>query len=160
MNSEAFRKVSGRAVLLRFGGFCKWLNYNNYDIAGYRVNVQLWNIPGGSPEYYRETGPDPSYELDPGRWVIDVDGPNRLITLTAPMFGGTYTHTFDFTGYGAAVDPWFAGGHIGWAGTGDSGAHPSQYDNLYVEGVPEPATLAVLGIGGALALLGCRRKRA
>ena len=27
MNSEAFRKVSGRTVPPRFGGFCKWLNY-------------------------------------------------------------------------------------------------------------------------------------
>ena len=26
MSSEAFRKVSDRTVLLRFGGFCKWLN--------------------------------------------------------------------------------------------------------------------------------------
>ena len=43
MNSEAFRKVSGRAVLLRFGGFCKWLkDYDdvlNVDVADIEVET-------------------------------------------------------------------------------------------------------------------------
>ena len=135
------------------------VRYNGGESDPYKVMCQLWNTPGGTPEYYRELAPAPAYEFGTGRYVIDVDIPNRLVRLDAPSgpSAGRYEYTWDFDSGDEPIDltPWFSGGWIGWAGTG--AASPSQYDNLYVEGVPEPATLAVLGIGAALALL--RRRK-
>ena len=120
------------------------VRYNGYESDPYKVMVQLWNTPGGSPEYYRELGPAPTYEFGTGRYVIDVDIPNRLVRLDAPSgpSAGRYEYTWDFDSGDEPIDltDWFSGGYIGWAGTGTTDVHASRYDNLYVEGVPAAAS--------------------
>ena len=67
-------------------------------------------------------------------------------TAGSATFTDTWT-LIDFAPASAAVYTAFVG----------SGAGTTRVDNILIEAIPEPATLAVLGIGGILALL--RRRR-
>lgn len=78
---------------------------------------------------------------------INADFSLILITVTAPG-GATMTQTTSWDG-GDINKVWL------WDGDSEYSGQPVYYDNLYA-GVPEPATVALLGLG-ALSLI--RRKR-
>ena len=115
------------------------------------INVNLaWGTVDGT--YHATTTYDTVFDTWVNIWL-------ELNLATGALSAGfddgtagsaTFTDTWtliDFAPASAAVYTAFVG----------SGAGTTRVDNILIEAIPEPATLAVLGIGGILALL--RRRR-
>ncbi len=123
--------------------------YVDTSLGDYGGFLQLGTyINGGSPAF--------SYTQDfPGTAKdVELDGTQLG---SGSVFSGTVTETL--TDKYGAIDPGFLGsdfGRLGFIINGDGADATVYFDNIVVRPVPEPASLGLLALGGALL---ARRRR-
>jgi hypothetical protein len=143
-------------------------NWNNGGIDGNSANHVGINIGGSVNSVAREN--NPGFSLDSGDLItawVDYDGVNDLLEVRANTTGirpgvAMLSYTVDLVQELGATDAF-----VGFtSGTGSAGADHdilawqfnSEFDPIDTIGVPEPGTLAVIGLG--LVGLGIARRRA
>ena len=133
------------------------------DEAGYQISYD-WYIDtstfGGGAGTFLQLG---TYvNTGTGYYAQDFPGVGKDVELNSTqltsgqVFSGTVTETFAAKGYAIPAGETFF--RLGLIINGDGAAQTVHYDNITISPVPEPASLAVLGL--ALPVVAMRRRRA
>ena len=140
-----------------------WNQYTYYGVGGAGAGGTLANINISLSLYMSGSSSSTPITIQ----ALQNDG-NSARDFVPTLTDGQYT-SVSFTlaqttasGSGPAFDPtapfWFRVAH-GSGGFGFDNPNTVQIDNVLIQAVPEPSTLALAGLGAA-ALLGLRRRRA